>query len=91
MEVSAGCGDAAAHVAPLLRRVYVFHDGENAYIPPTVNNGGGLFNDVVVRVRACAVHRGCPRHNESPNPLLLCRRPCIRRRALTLAATLTRK
>jgi hypothetical protein len=51
MEVSAGCGDAAAHVAPLLRRVYVFHDGENAYIPPTVNNGGGLFNDVVVRVR----------------------------------------
>jgi hypothetical protein len=51
MQASAGCGEGAAHAAPMLRRLYVFHDGENAYIPPTVNNAGGLYIDVVVGVR----------------------------------------
>jgi hypothetical protein len=66
LEQAAGCGDERVAEdrdrkpvpgeAPLLRRLYVFHDGENAYIPPTVTNGGGLFQDVVVSARV--VSRG---------------------------------
>jgi hypothetical protein len=37
---------------PKPRRVYVFHDGENAFIPPTVTDGSLLYRRVLVRGRA---------------------------------------